>query len=157
VAAHPSPEVPPVTIYSDDGPPREYERLDVPGHDGDGHYSKVDAGVTFRFYGQHGHAAAVAEAESRLALVPGIDIVDMHTAHPLARPLPETAAEYARRIAAALDAIGQMYPHGDVHRKDKTLDTVIRALTGDGTPASTYRQWCQAHPKFASRVQPDDH
>jgi hypothetical protein len=118
----------------------EYERLNVPGHPGAPVFTMVDAQIRFRFYGAHTHGAAVAEAESRLALVAGCDITDMSAQHLLAAPMPEdfrivdthtpglsaTAAEYASRVACALDLIDNPSPGAD---PADMLDLVRRVLT----------------------------
>lgn len=98
----------------------EYERLDVPGHeDAEHRHTIVDAQVRFRFHGGHTHAAAVAEAESRLAMTTGADIRDMTSTIPVMPPLAEDvryvdthvpeigrlAGDYSARVMAALDLI----------------------------------------------------
>ena len=119
----------------------EYERLDVPGMDSaDPHHSIVDAQVRFRFYGRHTHSAAVAEAESRLALIAGIDIRDMDSTIPVIPPLakdvryvdthvPEVArlaGDYSARVMAALDLIDHGPPTASA---EELLGLVKTALT----------------------------
>lgn len=132
----------------------EYERLDIPGHDdGEHRHTIVDAQVRFRFHGGHTHAAAIAEAESRLTLIAGIDIRDMDSTIPVippqaediryvathtTAPPAERLGELQNRIACALDMIAEGVPSAST---GELLDLIARTLTRDG-----YRAWVAEHP-----------
>ena len=121
----------------------EYERLDVPGHTAGERRTMVDATVMFRFHGDHTGAAAVAEAESRLALLGGIDIVEMRSRRPIPDPpfdedvrylpgpatseITRLAGGYSQRVMTALDLIDHGPPTATA---EELLGLVKAALTG---------------------------